>query len=723
MLARRRWHALVLLVATWTVALAPYGPAWAADTGKMNNSLSLVPADAAFYGTMLRTGEQIQAVAKSKAWAKLMSLPAVKQGLQMLHGQLHDQNNPQAAAFWQMYNQPENQQLVKLLSDMIKDEVFLYGGDSFIGFVDLMTQLNSANQYATLTAALQRGDPSKAQARALLDVLSSHLELLRIPDTVIGFKISSTEAAEAQLTRLETLLMKQVEPMVPQFKGRIKREKVAGGDFLTLTLDGSMVPWDQVPLKNFEENAGQYDKLQQKLRDLKLTISVGIRDKYVLLSLGESAAALDKLGKGEALAQRPELKPLAPFADKPLTSIGYASKELRAHAAMSKKDIDNLVAKVDGLLKNVDLPAELQTRLRKDLNNLAADIAKFIPDIGASLSFEFLTDRGQEGYSYDWTQNRSSDGSKPLTLLNHVGGNPLLAIVGRSKYSPENYQLLVKWIKIANGYFEDIALPKLPEQAKPIYDQVAAIVHPIMARLDKTTATMLLPALKDGQGAFVLDAQLMVKQLHPQIPEFPKPMPILEPAFVVGVSDAALLRKGFAEYRSIINDLVTEVRKLNPLIPEFQIPEPETKKAADGTLYYYPLPGELMLDKQIAPNAGLSEHVANLAVTLEHSERLLARMPLHTAGGPLADLNKPRAGAVYFNFAGFVTKVSPWVDYGVRTAIQSQGGMEATQLNTIMDQVNAGLEILKCLRTYSASVYLEDKTTVTHGETIIKDLE
>ena len=123
---------------------------------------------------------------------------------------------------------------------------------------------------------------------------------------------------------------------------------------------------------------------------------------------------------------------MAQHADKPLTSIEYASKDLRTKAGTSKKDIDNLVAKADAALKKVDLPAELQTRLRKDLDLLAQDIKKFIPTIGASFSFAYTTDRGQESYSYDWSENLGSDGSKPLALLKHVGGHPILAVVGRA---------------------------------------------------------------------------------------------------------------------------------------------------------------------------------------------------------------------------------------------------------------------------------------------------
>ena len=200
----------------------------------------------------------------------------------------------------------------------------------------------------------------------------------------------------------------------------------------------------------------------------------------------------------------------------------------------------------------------------------------------------------------------------------------------------------MKWLKTANGYFEDIVLPKLDDNQKAMYKQIADIAHPALERLDRATGTMLIPALKDGQSAFVLDAKMESKQIHQQLPAWDKAMPIPEPAIVLGVSDAALLRKAFSEYRAIANDLIADVRKLMPNIPEFQVPDPQTQKVKSGTLYYYPLPPDLGLDKQIVPNAGLADHVAVASLSLAHSERLLAATALKVNNGPLADLDKPR---------------------------------------------------------------------------------
>src|SRR5262249_32120832 len=139
-------------------------------------------------------------------------------------------------------------------------------------------------------------------------------------------------------------------------------------------------------------------------------------------------------------------------------------------------------------------------------------------------------------------------------------------------------------------------------------------------------------------------------------------------AVALGVSDAALLRKALGQYRSLFNELTMKLHEVVPNFPDSQIPEPERQNGKDGTLYFYALPAEWGIDRQIVPTAGISDRVAVLTISQKHAERLLANVPLKLDGGPLADLTKPRAIATYLNWAGFVQTLTPWVEYGLRAA-------------------------------------------------------
>ena len=48
------------------------------------------------------------------------------------------------------------------------------------------------------------------------------------------------------------------------------------------------------------------------------------------------------------------------------------------------------------------------------------------------------------------------DGSKPLSLLQHVGGNPAIAAVNRGKVSVADYDRFVKWVGV--GYRSSIKM-------------------------------------------------------------------------------------------------------------------------------------------------------------------------------------------------------------------------------------------------------------------------
>jgi hypothetical protein len=707
----------VLTLGLLASAVQAQGPGKLGDT-----SLKLIPADAATYGAMFRNKEQIEAIAKSKAWARLTSLPA----FQMAWKKVQDEYaNGQLAGLRQFYEQPENKELVALLADAVSNEIFVYGGESFVGFVNLMTQLQGSMQFGRLTQ-LGKGpaDQTQAQIASLLEALKENQELIKIPDVIVGFKISDPKKAENQLKRLQTL-GEMLANQVPEFKGRVKRTKVGEANLVTLELDGSMVPWDRIPFKDFEEKPGEYAPLVKKLRALKLTVSVGVRDGYLLLALAPSPEVVARLGgKGPKLMDRSELKPLWKYADRRIISVGYASKGLTEATSTTKKDVDGMVEMVKNLLTQAPIDDKQRKRIDKDLEELAKDVKKYVPELGAVVSFGFLTDRGQESYSYNYGQHPSVDGTKPLELLNHVGGNPILAVVGRSKPSPEAYQTFVKWVKKAYGHAEEAFLPQLGANEKDQYEEFKKAFFPLLKRLDETTAKMLIPALADGQSGFVLDAKWSSKQwVKLFLPATEKALPLPEPAVVLGVSDAALLRKAMGEYRQILNEIIAKVHDLDPSgnVPDVKIPAPESAKVKDGTLYFYPLPP--FLDEQIVPTAGLSDRVAVLTLSKAQAERLLATRPLKVEGGPLADYaRKPLASAAYFDWPALLDAASPWIEMGTKAIAANAGVDEGKPTEDILKQVRTVVEVLKVFRGYSSATYLEDGTLVTHGETVIRDL-
>src|SRR5262245_37174485 len=695
--------ALLLMAGLWMT-----GRLSAQEPSAQAKSLKLVPADAASYTVLLRNAEQLAAIAKSKAWAKLTALPFVK----MVKEKFDEEWNKQGghlAAVKQWYEQPDNAALVRLGLDLIADEVFVYSARNSADFMNLIGMIAAANQNATLMAALRGGgganDPQQ-RVKLILKAISDNADDIKLPDMVIGFRVKDKAPLEKQLKRLDDLVKALNIP------GDVVQTKQIGGKtFRILQVSGKMLPWDMIPIGAFEEQAGDLDKLVKRIKELKLTVALGLRDDFLLWRIGEGTAGIEALGKGAALAGIKEMKPVAKFADKKLTSISYVSKEFQKAMSPGKEDIAGMSSWILDVVKNAGLPEELQQKMKRDLKEFTKDMQRFVSEPGASMSFNFMTERGSEGYAYDWTKNHGQDASKPLTLLDHLGGDPLFFTLWREKYDPKSDEILSKWAKVAYGYVEEHVLPNVPGEIREPFERFMRGAKPHLARMDTATAKMLLPALADGQTGFVLDGKLKNKQWHAFMPPGDKDLPFPELAIVCGVSDAELLKKAFKEYRTSINGILDAVSNVFP-IGQIELPEPEHQMVMGGELYYYTLPVLLGLDARLMPAAGLSKSMIAFTFSKDHATRLLANSPLRVAGVLKANSKRPLAGATYVNVAGVLDMVGLWAEYGL-----SQAGVG----NDAIEQVQAVVEILKVFRSYASVTYMEDGAMVTHNETMIRD--
>lgn len=698
-----------------------------AEPVNQGTSLDWIPADASFYHASLRNREWLEGIANSQAWTKIKGLPAAQLYWKKLQEELSKQDDNPIKQYQEFVKDPENRQLVELFGDMLSREYFVYTDAGFVDLMNLTMQINSASRFGpALTAVTGQNtdlDSNAQQAVLLLRTLSENRDRLKIPNLIVGFQLSDKARAEAQLKRLQTTL----EPLLaaPPLKDRIKPVKIDGQTFLTLSLDGKMIPWDMISLKEFEGQPGEFDKLVKKLKSLTFTIALGVRGQHLLLSVGASTDPLANLGKGKRLSDRPELQPLAKLAGKPLTRITYLSADLANELTTNARDIDAMADMAGQYLKKADLPSDVRDRLQKDLDELARDAKTYFPKSGAHLGFSFTSPRGWESYSYDWSERPARDGSRPLTLLDHIGGTPLFAVVNRVSYDPESYRRVVKWIKKANDYFDELAVPKLEDEQKEQYKQFAKLAFPLLKRFDDITDKMLLPSLADGQSALVIDAKLSSKQWFKQLPALKSDLRFPEPALVKSISDRDLFKKALEGYRTLINDTAAVIDKANGgEASDFKIPAPEVQKVKLGEIFYYSLPADLGLDRRIMPNFALSETTAVMSLTREHSERLLAKVPLKADLG-LIDANRPLVRAVYLDWAGTVDFLAPWVEMGVRQSAaellpEDTPAGEGTE--ALLQQTRIVFNLLKVFREYSSVTYVEGKALVTHGEAVVRDL-
>jgi hypothetical protein len=556
---------------------------------------------------------------------------------------------------------------------------------------------------------MKSGAPN--QLVAGLKKLGDRPEPLRVPDVVFGFRVTKPEGVAPALKRIEALFPKRF----PAPQNTAEWRKVGNQDYLVLTFDTKEIFWENLPLFA-QAQQGELDGLMKKLKQLKPMVSLGLRDNYLLVAFGESTAVLETLGKGKPVFERPEFQPLGPYAEKRLTNVAYYSQAFREGTGFSKKDVEQWGADAKSYLDNdlvkLLIKPEIKTRIENLINTVIKDIQATVPDPAASMAFSFLNGRGFESYTWDWTPNLSQDGKQPLTLLNHVGGDPLLVSVSRSRYRPENYQNFVKWVKEAHGLFEDVAIPFMPQNMQDEYRRTFNKLKPLLPRVD-TATSQLLEALKDGQSAWVVDAKLTSKSWFPGMPPAEKELPIVEPALVLGVSDAALLRKAGAEYMAIATQFTKSMQEIQEGFPS--VPPVESASVNGGEVFFWKMPPLPGLDTRLQPNLGLSNNVMTLALSREHSSRLLTATPFREG---LLKTDRPLASAFYVNWAGTVDTAMPWIEYGLKRA--PMGGGEEN-----LRQVRDVAELLKVLRTYSSITYFEQKggalAEVTHAETVFQD--
>ncbi len=718
------------IVATAALVAGWLTPAPAAEKlEQLDTSLRLVPADAAFYSSMLRNREQVEAFLASKAWKRIQGMPAVQMGLGMLEMEAEDPDSP-VAQVMQVLEDPNQRQSLHLAADLLSHEVFLYGDADFVGTIDLFQQLNGAMRFGPammeVTGESAGMESESVQAAVLFGVLADNLDKIKVPGMVIGMKTTKEEQVRAHVEMLEGILRLLLAEN-DQLKDCLKRTRIDGREYLAFTLDGAMIPWDEVPLDEVREvelEEGQVDKVMARVKKLKVSVFLGLRDDYLLLAVGSTDDCIKRLGEGPSLATRKELGPLEKYADRRLASIDYYSAEIARQLVVNDRDIDEMLQMGREMLPLAGLEADMERKVLKDARALAEDLKAAIPEPGPRMAFAFLTDRGMEGYAYDWTAHPELDASKPLDMLRHVGGRPILAVVSRSRLDVAQYDAMVKWAGAAYGYFEEFALPEMDEVDREQFEEFKEKALPLVERFDKATRNSFIPALADGQAGLVLDARFTTRRLHAEMPEMDKPMPLVEPAVLVGVSDAKALVQAMSEYREVFNGFAALLHEIEPGdFPEFAIPELQSEKIQGGRMYYYPLPKEWGLDDNILPNAAVSKSLAAITGWKGHSRRLLAETPLE-AGGVLGGAEeRPLAQVVIFDFAALVDAAAPWVEFAAEKVIEEEIDGDEAQAKMILQQVRTGLELLKCLRCYTSEYYFEDGALVTHSLTEIRDVE
>lgn len=700
-------------------------------------SLGIVPQDASYYVSYLRNREQFELLTNSRIFQRVMQSPDVRMLLDLMSapaapgafgaaevGPLDEaipasQPKPIAIPGWDLVPPVTRNVII----DALSHEVFFYAGNTAPGMVDFYVELEQelwqfprtgAANGNSIEVPAQNADEYRRQYGRLVE---KHADNLRMPTLLAGFKLTDADAARTQLDLIESLARMAGQTLQPPMdQQEIRRANFGGGDFVIVHLD----PERLTSLVSDQFAESLTPETVKVLSQRNVYVAIGVLGEYIVASLSESTKHLDEWGTVASLAAHPQLQPLRESSDKKLTMVSYTNDNMADSLVASSGTFRALVNGVRSFLTIGvgDSKAELLAQAHSEFGELIKQWQALNGKARSQLGFTYLTEDGFEGFSYDRSELRTIDASRPLDILNHIGGKPIGFYASRQAKTIERYNLLAKTSERAIHYLDEIVLlPPESQKTGPRYERM----NKSCLEFDRTMREELLPALSDGQLAIAIDAHLESQKLHDSLPTVETPLQSPTLAFVCGVSDPEKLRLSGQNLRLAIQGILG-------MYPSDESQNViETVTMPEGQFYFLRIP-EAGFDAQVAPNFGMSDKYLVASAVPKVSRRMLQTHPLTVSREPdgpslFNNIKRPLASAAYLNVAGLVDVLAPWLRESLVAKLSTPDPFTDSPIS---DDELQGLkelngqrfdlvaDVIRTFRNYASVSYREGETLVTH---------
>jgi hypothetical protein len=185
---------------------------------------------------------------------------------------------------------------------------------------------------------------------------------------------------------------------------------------------------------------------------------------------------------------------------------------------------------------------------------------------------------------------------------------------------------------------------------------------------------------------------------------------------LVEVNDAEKLQQAFTRYRATVNKFLKQAGPELDFQP-FEIPAPESREHAGGTLYTYPLPFSLGPDFE--PHALVSGKYAVLSLSPSHSKSMVES----SASIPDSVVKLSAAAAVAYrvDLRGLTGLVFEDIVVFL-SELQKQGVLPEEAANFIGMHLPVLKEVLGTFKSCSGRTYVEDGLQVHHSWLEVEDL-
>ena len=185
-----------------------------------------------------------------------------------------------------------------------------------------------------------------------------------------------------------------------------------------------------------------------------------------------------------------------------------------------------------------------------------------MPEAGAVMGLKFLADHGIEGYRYSWgghdsTGRLATAGPAPARRRQPIAGPRGTTQAAEHRGLRQGGEMGQEGLRLFQGVRPAGHAGREPREGRKVPRGGPAAGR---APGQGQPRDCSFPPWPTARWPWCSTTSSTSKHFAESLPETEKPMPMIEPAIVVGISNAKLLKKGLGEYRAIVNGLIDAVR-------------------------------------------------------------------------------------------------------------------------------------------------------------------
>lgn len=664
-------------------------------------SAKLVPVDADLYSVALRIPEQWNRFVAGPVVSKFLELPAVENAVEQFRSEWSEREGFGATARTAMEN-PNAKEGLAFVRDLISSEIFMFGDKHLSQGYFAQAKFNDDMRLAALNSELDETERAVQSMKSIAKMF----EDLNVPTMMVGAKCKDVDLALGKIDQLEAVIqlgMSQIPNGSLIFKN-FERIDDARGDRIQLRLDGIQIPWDEIPT-NEVFNDEVLEQFQKVFAKKSITITLGMFDGFFVFAVSPSSKAILELGKVKSILEHPHMQAVKEAAANPLTYVGYTSDELSKatfDANLNNFFSRNFATTITPILGLISEDSEIRD-FAKDLMNdckwVDESIAKLVPEFKGSTAFSFLTLDGWEMHNYARTADAISESIAPLSMLEHLGPDPMLFTATKLQYRPEFFQLSRKMVqklksRLDESYELDWSGVDAPLELAGLFGPTLSTSYPdhdwdsilesenikssidfcwpFLVRIADTWEKKFLPAMS-GEHAIVLSGgNLAAKQWLKDMPPSVDPLVLPEIAALCGIKDRAMLDNAFEELFKICDDMVVAMRENVPnSIPDgYKIPRPVKSQGKIGVTYGYAIPADCPVPKEMMPQVLFIGNIMIESYSDKQSQSLAEVRKLEK-GLSIIDPNAKHSSVSYVHVGKIFEFARPWIRYALTEGMEN----------------------------------------------------